>query len=67
MKFKSLDVRSFLEWRLTHKIKKKEKKDESRSATTNGEIGIENDEGKTNGDPTQVSQQTVYVFSCPEL
>ena len=67
MKFNSLEVRSFLEWRLTHKIKKKEKKDESRSATTNGEIGFENGEGKTNGDHTQVPQQDIYLLSCPEL
>ena len=64
MKFNSLEVRSFLEWRLTHKIKKKEKKDESRSATTNGEIGFENGEVQTGVNDSEVPVQNAHVFPC---
>ncbi len=62
-----LELMSFMEWRERHPVKKKEKKDESRSLTTNGEIGAKNDEGQTYGDHTQVPIQNVHVFPSPEL
>ena len=44
------ELMSFMEWRELHPVKKKkEKKDESRSVTTNGEIGTMNDEGQGSG------------------
>ena len=59
---------SFMEWRELHPVKKKtENKDESRSATTNGEIGSSNDEGKAVGNHSEVTLQNVHVFPSPEL
>ncbi len=62
------ELMSFMEWRELHPVKKKkEKKDESRSATTNGEIRSTNDEGQTVGNHSEVPFQNVHVFPSPEL
>ncbi len=62
------ELMSFMEWRELHPVKKKkENKDESRSATTNGEIRSTNDEGQTTGNHSEISIQDVHVFSSPEL
>lgn len=62
-----LELISFMEWREKNPVKKKEKKDESRSITTNGEIGAKNDEGQTVGNHSEVPVQNVHVFPSPEL
>lgn len=67
MELKPVQIMSFLEWRQIHKPKKKENKDESRSATTNGEIRSSNDEGQTAGNHSEVPIQNVHVFPSPEL
>lgn len=61
------ELMSFMEWRERHPVKKKEKKDESGSISTNGKIGAENDERETAGDHTQIPIQNVHVFPSPEL
>ena len=63
----TIELMSFMEWRELHPVKKKEKKDESRSLTTNGEIGATNDEGQVNGNHSEISSQDVHVFPSPEL
>ncbi len=64
MELKPVEIMSFLEWRQIYKSKKKEQKNESGSISTNGEIGVKNDEGQVNGDHTQVPIQNVHVFPC---
>jgi len=62
------ELMSFAEWVERHPTKKKkEKKDEPRSASSNGEVWSENGEGQADGDHTQVPQQNIHVFSSPEL
>ncbi len=62
------ELMSFMEWRELHPVKKKkENKDESRSATTNGEIRSTNDEGQAVGNHSEVPIQNVHVFPSPEL
>lgn len=62
-----LELMSFMEWRERHPVKKKEKKDESRSITTNGEVGVTNGEGQGSGHHQEISVQGVHVFPSPEL
>ncbi len=64
---KQPELMSFMEWRERNPVKKKEKKDESRSVTTNGEIGAAHDEGQAVRANTQIPIQDVHVFPCAEL
>ncbi len=62
------ELMSFMDWRELHPVKKKkEKRDESRSVTTNGEIGTTNDEGQGSGNHQEITVQGVHVFPSPEL
>lgn len=63
----TMELMSFMEWRERHPVKKKEKKDESRSLEANGEIGITNGEGQGDGHHQEISVQGVHVFPSPEL
>lgn len=58
---------SFTEWVKSEKRKKKEKKDEQRGNQTYGESGHVDQQGKAAGGNPQVTQQTVHVFTVPEL
>lgn len=59
------ELMSFMEWREKNPVKKKEQKNESGSISTNGEIGIKNDEGQTVGNHSEVPIQNVHVFPSP--
>ena len=61
------ELMSFMEWRERHPVKKKEKIDESRSVTTNGEVGTTNGEGQGAGHHQEIPLQGVHVFPSPEL
>ena len=61
------ELMSFMEWRERHPVKKKEKKDESRSLEANGEVGITNGEGQGSGHHQEIPIQGVHVFPSPEL
>lgn len=63
----TVELMSFMEWRERHPVKKKEKKDESGSFTTNREIGSKNDEGQADGNHSEIPIQDVHVFPSPEL
>lgn len=65
MELKPVEIMSFLEWRQIYKSKKKEQKNESGSISTNGEIGVKNDEGQAVGNHSEVPIQNVYVFPSP--
>jgi hypothetical protein len=60
---------SFSEWRVfdTKIKKKKEKKDEQRVNQTHGEGGNFDQQRKAIGGDSQVTQQTIHVFTVPEL
>lgn len=63
----TMELMSFMEWRERHPVKKKEKKDESRSLEANGEIGTTNGEGQGAGHHQEIPLQGVHVFPSPEL
>ncbi len=65
MELKPIEIKSFLEWRQEQKTKKKEKKDESGSLSSSGEIGVKNDEGNVAGNHTEIPIQNVHVFPSP--
>jgi hypothetical protein len=66
MELKPVEIKSFLEWRAEHlEKKKKEKKDESGSIQTSGEIGVKNDEGHPAGNHSEIPIQNVHVFPSP--
>ncbi len=65
MELKPVEIMSFLEWRQIYKSKKKEQKNESGSISTNGEIGVKNDEGNVAGNHTEIPIQNVHVFPSP--
>jgi hypothetical protein len=57
----------FVEWVLNQKKKKKERKDERHNSQVGGESGHINQQREITGGDSQVAQQTIYVFSAPEL
>ena len=57
---------AFAEWVLNKKKKKKERKNERHNSQIGGEIGYINQQGEAAGDDSQVTQQTVHVFTVPE-
>ncbi len=65
MELKPVEIKSFLEWRQEQRTKKKEKKDESGSLSSSGEIGVKNDEGHVAGNHTEIPIQNVHVFPSP--
>ena len=58
---------AFDEWVLNQKKKKKERKDERHNSQVGGESGHLNQQGETAGLDPQVTQQTVHLFTVPEL
>ena len=59
---------SLIEWiHFEKKRKAKELANEPRSNQTHGEIGNFNQQGEIARGDTQVTQQTIHVFTVPEL
>ena len=58
---------AFTEWVLNQKKKKKERKNERHNSQVGGEIGHIHQQGEVAGLDSQVTQQTVHVFTVPEL
>ena len=58
---------AFAKWVLNQKKKNKERKDERHSSQIGRESGYINQQGEAAGDDSQVTQQTVHVFTVPEL
>ena len=57
---------TFAEWLISQQKKKKERKNERHPSQISREIGHINQQGKTAGGDSQVTQQTVPVFTVPE-
>jgi len=58
---------AFAEWILNQKKKKKERKDERHNSQINRKVWNVHQQGETAGGDTQVTQQTIHVFTVPEL
>jgi hypothetical protein len=58
---------AFAEWLINEQKNKKERKNERHTSQISRESGHNNQQGKTAGGNPQVTQQTVPVFTVPEL